>query len=161
VKRPLLVVEASQRAFAQAVDDVRRTGARVVDDWRADPEVVCVGTVRDAGDAAEALLAAVAGAGLVVHAEAARDVIDRFVDDLRRLGPAEHRTGERPPLNLTADERRLLDALVEGKTLGQAAAELHLSRRTADRRLSSAKTKLGASSSAEAVVAYVRRLRTP
>jgi len=55
----------------------------------------------------------------------------------------------------------LLDALVDGRTLGQAAAELHLSRRTADRRVSSAKATLGASNSAEAVVAYIRSMRTP
>jgi len=161
VTQLLLVVEASEWAFAQAVDNVRRTGARVVSGWQRDPAIVCVGTIRDSGDAAEALLAAVAGAGLVVHADAPRDVIDRFVDDLRRLGPAEHQTADPPPLNLTADERRLLDALVDGRTLGQAAAALHLSRRTADRRLRSAKSKLGAGNSAEALVAYVRSKRAP
>ena len=125
--------------------------------WRNDGAVVCTGTVRDAVDASVALLAAVAGAGLVVYAQAEREVIDRLVDDLRRFGPVDHRTGEPDTEpDLTADERRLLDLLVEGKTLGDAANELHLSRRSADRRLASARAKLAVATTAEAVVAYVR-----
>jgi DNA-binding NarL/FixJ family response regulator len=142
VNRLLIVVEGSDRAFAAAVRELDGGTAFTVD---------------DAGDAAEALLAAVGGASVVVHALAERDVIDRLVDDLRRLGPVDHRTGESEPRpGLTPDERRLLDALAAGKTLGAAAAELHLSRRTADRRLASARGKLGVATTAEAVVAYVR-----
>ena len=101
-------------------------------------------------------LAALAGAGFVAHAKAERDVIDRLVDDLRRLGQ-DHRTGEPDAgRGLTPDERRLLDGLADGKTLGEAAAELHLSRRTADRRLASARRKLGVDTTAEAVVAHAR-----
>jgi DNA-binding NarL/FixJ family response regulator len=157
VTRPLVVVEASDRALAYALREVERDGARVVHSWRTDGSVVCTGAVHDPADAAEALLAAVAGAGLVVHAQAERDVIDRLVDDLRRFGPVDHRTGE-PDAGpgLTADERRLLDCLAEGKTLGKAAAELHVSRRTADRRIALARDKLRATTTAEAVVAYVQ-----
>ena len=143
--RPLVVVEASERAFAAAVRELGGQG-------------VFTGAVRDASEAAEALLAAVGGAGLVVHALADRKVIDRLVDDLRRLGPVDHRTAE--PASgpgLTADERRLLGRLAEGRTLGEAAAELHLSRRTADRRLASAREKLGVATTAEAVVAYAKK----
>jgi DNA-binding NarL/FixJ family response regulator len=157
VTRPLVVVEASEQALARAVREVERDGARIVHGWRNDGSIVCTGVVRDAGDAAEALLAAVAGAGLVVHAQAERDVIDRFVDDLRRFGPVDHRTAEPDPgPDLSTDERQLLDCLAEGKTLGEAAAALHLSRRTADRRLAAARDKLGTTTTAEAVVAYVR-----
>jgi DNA-binding CsgD family transcriptional regulator len=155
--RPLVVVEASERAFAYALREVERSGARMVEGWRNDAAVVCSGVVRDAADCAEALLAGVAGAGLVVHAQAERDVIDRLVDDLRRFGRVDHRTGEpEPGPGLSVDERRLLDQLADGKTLGEAGSELHLSRRTADRRLASARDKLGVTTTAEAVVAYVR-----
>ena len=157
MSRPLVVVEGSDRALAHALREVEREGARVVRGWRNDRSVVCTGPVRDAADAAEALLAAVAGAGLVVHAQAERGVIDRLVDDLRRFGPVDHRTVEPDPVpELTPDERRLLDRLAEGKALGEAAASLHLSRRTADRRLASARDKLGVATTAEAVVAHVR-----
>lgn len=160
MSRPLVVVEASERAVARCVRELERAGARLVRGWRQEAAVVCVGEVADAADAAEALLAAVAGAGLVVHARARRSVVDRLVDDLRRLGPVEHLTGElEPGSELTVDERRLLELLAAGKTLGQAAADLALSRRTADRRLASARKKLGAATTAEAIVAHARSRR--
>jgi DNA-binding CsgD family transcriptional regulator len=158
VSRPLVVIEGSERAVAHAVRELEREGFRVVSGWRQDASIVCAGAVVDAADAAEALLAAVAGAGLVVHARAERAVTDRLVDDLRRLGPVEHRTNEpesRPAL--TPDERRLLDRLADGQTLGWAAADLNLSRRTADRRLASARKKLGAATTAEAIVSHTRQ----
>lgn len=157
MSRPLVVVEASERALAQCVRELERHGHEVVAGWRQDPGVVCVGEVAGAADAAEALLAAVAGAGLVIHARSGRTVTDRLVDDLRRFGPVDHRTADpETGTELTADERGLLDGLAAGKTLGQAAAELHLSRRTADRRLASARKKLGAATTAEAVVDHTR-----
>jgi DNA-binding NarL/FixJ family response regulator len=157
VSRPLVVVEASERAFADRARALERQGLRVVHGWHQDAAVVCTGEVGDAADAAEALLAAVAGAGLVVHARAGRAVIDRLVDDLRRLGPVEHCITEPEPRPvLTPDERRLLDRLAEGQTLGRAAADLNLSRRTADRRLASARRKLGAAATAEAIVKHAR-----
>jgi DNA-binding CsgD family transcriptional regulator len=157
VSRPLVVVEASERAFTDASRQIERDGGRVVVGWRHDASVVCAGVVRDAADAAAALLAAVAGAGLVVHAVASRDVIDRLVDDLRRFGPVDHRTGEPDPgPALTAEERRLLELLADGQTLGEAGAALHLSRRTADRRLASARRKLRVATTAEAVVAWLQ-----
>jgi DNA-binding CsgD family transcriptional regulator len=57
---------------------------------------------------------------------------------------------------LTAEERDLLALLADGQTLGAAARSLHLSRRTADRRLAGARAKLGVASTAEAVVAFTR-----
>jgi DNA-binding CsgD family transcriptional regulator len=95
---------------------------------------------------------------LVVHAQAEREVVDRLVDDLHRLGPVEHRVGEpEPDAVLTAEERALLELIAGGATLGEAATSLHLSRRTADRRLASAKRKLGATSTAQLVVSFRRQ----
>jgi DNA-binding CsgD family transcriptional regulator len=53
---------------------------------------------------------------------------------------------------LTCEERRLLELLADGQALGEAAETLHVSRRTADRRLAAAREKLGVHSTAEAVV---------
>jgi len=53
--------------------------------------------------------------------------------------------------------RHLLRLLADGWTLGEAASELGLSRRTADRRLDAARRELGTATTAEAV-ARARRL---
>jgi len=159
--RPLIVVEGSDRAVREALEQVRWAGWTVVESWEppagAGP-VVCAGVVASAEDAAEALLAAVAGAGLVVSAGADREVVDRLCEDLRRLGRLDHRVGEPGGSpGLTLDERRLADLLLEGVTLGEAARRLNLSRRTADRRLSSVRRKLGVETTAAALVEIARR----
>ena len=145
-----------------AVDDVVtevRGTSHVVSGWRrpaAGGDTLCVGTVANADDAAAAVLCAVSGARLVVHAVADRDVTDRLVDDLRRLGSLDHRIGTREPHVLGRDERQLLALLLGGATLGRAASQLHISRRTADRRLANARAALGARSTSEAVAAAAR-----
>lgn len=119
---------------------------------------VCFGEVSSAADAAAAVLAAVSGARLVVAARAERDVIDQLCDDLRRLGEVDHRLGEVAPPVLTQEQRALLAELLGGATLGDAARRLHLSRRTADRRLASARAALGVGTTAEALAAAARIL---
>lgn len=157
---PLVVVEGSPGDYADAAAGLRAAGWRLVDGWRttAGAGVVCVGVVRTAEDAARALLAAVAGAGLLVEADAERDVVDRLCEDLRRLGRVDHRVddGRRGP-RLTREEQRLVDLLLEGATLGDAAAQLGLARRTADRRLASVRAKVGVATTAEAIVAVASR----
>lgn len=154
--RPLVVVEGSARGAAAAKRELESAGWKILDGWRNEPGVVCAGVVDDELDAAEALLAAIGGAGVVIEARADREVIDRLIDDLRRLGTVEHRIGEPEMPLLTTEERELLALLAAGTTLGEAASRLHLSRRTADRRLATARAKLGAASTAEAVVAFSR-----
>jgi hypothetical protein len=100
--RPLVVVEGrsstAQRRVAEAIALARARGWLVVDGWAAPlgrERVICTGTI-DATDAARrALLAAVAGAGLIVAADADRETLDRFLDDLRTLGPVDHVTMQR------------------------------------------------------------------
>jgi DNA-binding CsgD family transcriptional regulator len=53
---------------------------------------------------------------------------------------------------LTEEQRRLLDLLREGVSVRAAARRLHMSRRTAERRLADAREILGAATNAEAVV---------
>jgi DNA-binding NarL/FixJ family response regulator len=138
-------------------------GGPIVDGWEtaAPPGAVRVGAVTDPTSAAQAVLAAVRGADLVVLAAGERVVIDQLCDDLRRLGRLDHRVDPDPVTPLSPDERALLAQLVGGASLGQAARALHLSRRTADRRLASAKRALGAQSTSEAVVLARRRGVTP
>jgi DNA-binding NarL/FixJ family response regulator len=120
--------------------------------------------VVDEAGASSALLSALDGARLLVHATAERAVVDRLCDDLRRLARVDlvdtssRVPGPRPsaggPPPLPESGAELLAALAEGRTLGQAAVALGLSRRTADRRLAATRDALGARSTAEAVARW-------
>ena len=152
--------QRAQEAVAAAVADLAPPGAVVVRDWEAaaaaSRDVVRAARVADPDDAARAVLAAVDGERLVLLATAERDVVDQLCDDLRRLGTLDHRIGVPAGPVLSPEERALLAQLVGGATLGAAAKALHISRRTADRRLASARAALGARSTAEAVTLAAR-----
>lgn len=113
--------------------------------------------VTDEGTAAVALRQALTGTGLVLLADAPRAVLDVLYDDLRRITRVEVRTTPRVDAGLSAiltdEERHLLRLLAAGKTLQEAATELHLSPRTGDRRLASARSKLGAATTTAAIAA--------
>lgn len=159
---PLIVVEVGPEEVSRATAEVRAAGWQTVCGWTgAAPSapVVRIGVVSSPDSASAAVLAAVRGDGLVVDARAERPVVDRLCDDLRRLGSLDHRLTRRHEVELSADQRALLDLLASGMPLGRAAEQLHLSRRTADRRLAEARLALGAASTAEAVVRS-RRLTT-
>ena len=149
-----VVLENTEASAARAL--AAGFGGPLVDGWDgpAPPGAVRVGVVADAAGAARAVLAAVRGCDLVVQAAGERSVIDQLCDDLRRLGALEHLVGGEAPGTpvLSAEERGLLARLVAGASLGQAARALHISRRTADRRLASARRALGARTTSEAVV---------
>ncbi len=162
---PLVVVEgppnAIRRPLRASLAALRADGWTVVRGWAAPlggERVVCTGTVATADDARRALLAAISGAGLVLAAIADRETIDRFLDDLRRVAPVEHRDATRSPGNQTGrllsnEQRSLLTLLGEGLSVRDAAASLGLTRHAADRRLAAARATLGVDSTAGAVVA--------
>jgi DNA-binding NarL/FixJ family response regulator len=157
---PVVVVEGPEDAFAQAVAEAESAGWQIRRGLESSTgaNVVRAASVTTADDAAHALLAVLGGAGLVVHGLAPREILDRLLDDLRHVGPVEHRrrlSAVRPALD--EDELRILRLLGEGWRLGDVAAELGLSRRTADRRLASARRTLGAARTVEAV-SSARRL---
>ena len=159
---PLVVIEAANPGATTHLDRsvaaARDAGLEIREGWHERPGIVCVGWVHAEDDARRALVAAVAGAGLIVTTSAPRLIIDRLVDDLGRLGRVTHVTPDAPaPPRLDADQRALLALLAEGLTLGAAAEQLGLSRRTADRRLAAAKRALGALRTADALV-KARRL---
>jgi DNA-binding NarL/FixJ family response regulator len=151
--RFIVLENATVEAVREAIDDLSGDGAVVQYNWRARPTgtTVFADRVANVDDAGRAVLAAVRGARLVISADAPRQVIDQLCDDLRRLGEVDHRIepSRRPVLSL--EERALFAQLLAGATLGQAARTLHLSRRTADRRLAAARTALGARTTAEAL----------
>lgn len=152
--KPIVVVEGSDGAYADALADVRALGLTLVAGWETSaPLAVCAGRVESAEDAAAALLAAVGGAGLVIHARAGREIVDRLCEDLRRLGSLDHRIGEgaRRP-RLTREEQALAELLLGGASLAEAARRLAIARRTADRRMAAVRAKLGVQTTAEALV---------
>lgn len=153
---PYLVVEGTRADVLEARRELEAKGWELIDGWLdgvhpPGRRVVAVGDVATTADASAALLAALAGAGVLIAASAEHDVIDRLCDDLRRLGPVDHRVAGAPRAQLTADQLALLGLLADGATLGQAARQLHLSRRTADRRLAAARCALAVTTTAEAV----------
>jgi DNA-binding NarL/FixJ family response regulator len=149
-----VVVTGSRAAHSAAVGALPRD-AHIVDGWDGEAGSVCVGVVASPADAERVALAAMRGAAVIVSVPPTGQITELLVDDLRRLGGVTV-VSEEPAASpqLTPDERALLQHLAEGLTLGVAAAALHIGRRTADRRLASARTKLGASSTAEAVVRF-------
>lgn len=156
-----VVIEGPQVALEDALLDATNGGWTQVEGFAAPYEggdVVRTGAVDSEASAQAALLAALAGQGLVVRVTASREVTDRLVDDLRRLGPVDHRIGlpVRSP-GLGRDARAILGLLAEGRTLGEAADFLGLSRRTADRRLAEGRAAMGVTRTTEAI-ARARRL---
>lgn len=147
--------------FEAVLGELADDGWSIIRDWvapRAGEQIACLGTIADAESARRALLAALGGAALVAIAAAERPVIDGLLDDLRRLGPVEHvtTTGSHT-VRPNAEQRALLALLADGLTLGEAAYELGLARRTADRRLAAARRALGVERTVEAV-AKARKL---
>ncbi|WP_051451504.1 helix-turn-helix transcriptional regulator [Actinospica robiniae] len=156
------MVEGPRADFTAAVTQVVAAGWPIQQGWRgAAAGRVSTGVLTDRDDAVAAMLAAVAGAGLVVHGVAPPALLDEFCDDLRRLGRIDHRLPDTPTTpGLSPDEQRLVDLLAAGIGLGLAAAALHMSRRTADRRLAALRCRLGARTTAQTLV-LARRLPPP
>jgi len=93
---PFLLIEGPRPIvaprLAAAVTSARADGWTIVRGWAAPlarERVVCTGWIRTHDDARRALLAAVAGAGLIVGVSTDPETVDRLLDDLRRLGHAE------------------------------------------------------------------------
>jgi len=158
---PRIVIEGADQSVDAAVRAAVADGWIVHDGFDppyGPPVTVRQGIVDSAESAAAAMLAALAGCGLIVGATASRQVTDHLVDDLRHVGPVDHRVlTSVPSPRLDDDGRAILALLAEGLSLREAGATLGLSRRTADRRLAAARTALGVTRTTEAV-AVARRL---
>jgi DNA-binding NarL/FixJ family response regulator len=158
---PFVVLDAaSEEALARAVAWVAADGYRTRAGFGQVPlnaeRLVCHGIVRTPEDAGEALLAATWGVGLVVGVAAGSATRDALVADLERIGPVLRSLPEERRGRLGDEEDALLGLLAAGMSLGDAARRLHLSRRTADRRLARARRSLGVTTTAEALVAWRR-----
>ena len=158
----MIVVEGQPETYAGALAEVRSAGWRVIDGFTAKgaraQATIGTGTVGRAEDAAAALLLVLEGGGIVVLADGPPEVLDRLLGDLRHLGPVDHRRGATPRIESPGDDAiAILRILAEGRTLGDAAVTLGLSRRTADRRLADARRALDAERTVEAIAKARRR----
>jgi DNA-binding NarL/FixJ family response regulator len=150
-----IVVEGASSA-AEARRAIVESGLAARESWDGRIGTLCTGIVRTASDAERVVLAALSGADLVVDCRASREVTDDVCDDLRRLGCLDHRVAAQLMPVLDGDQRALLTAIAGGSSLGDAATALHLSRRTADRRIAAARATLGAASTPEAIMKAAR-----
>jgi DNA-binding NarL/FixJ family response regulator len=151
----LVVVEEDESLFERAIQELERSGRTCLSGWPLDATpggnaVAFAGQIRSRGDAEAALLAAVRGASIVALVNALDDH-PTFIDELNRIARVDIRTVHDAAALLDDDERELLRLIRSGATVPDAARELHLSVRTAQRRLTSARGALGARSTAEAV----------
>ena len=131
---PLLLVARSDLApeGAHVIDATTLTGAR------------------------EAVLAAARGDAVIALVDLDTPAAAQLHEDLRRIAPVELRREHPSGSALTDEQRRLLAHIAGGATLDEAARALHVSRRTASRRIAQARAALGVARTAEAA-GLVRR----
>ncbi|MEJ7772041.1 MAG: hypothetical protein WKF51_09080 [Geodermatophilaceae bacterium] len=121
---------------------------------------VCEGTVDDNTDAEAATWALVRGCAVVVAVGGGAP--PDFVADLARAGQVlTWAPAHSDVAGLGTVESDLLRLLGDGLSLQQAAGQLYLSGRTAQRRLNSARAALGVRTTREAVLAWTRLTRPP
>lgn len=153
--------EALVRRCASAGWSAHRGFALLEPAWDlAERRLVCHGTVADEHTAAQAVLAAARGAGIV--AVASGPLALTLASDLRRVGPLGLTPGKAEAtdgLDLDTEQRALLARLAAGSTIAAAAEAEFVSLRTANRRIAAARQALGVKTTREAVMIYIKHAR--
>lgn len=111
-------------------------------------------TIESTDDAALIVAGCARGVGLLGRlALEDTGVGHAFLRDLHRIGPVQRvdRSQLFEGLPLSGDELAVLQALGSGASVGEAADALFISKRTAERRVASARKALGVRTTAEAV----------
>lgn len=116
---------------------------------------ICVGRVADLASARAALAALARGVGLAVALSLEGRSHQRFLEDLHKIGrPVRYESAAPRPPEIGPTHEALLDALAAGATVTAAAEQIHVSRRTANRLLTDARTVLGVETTAEAITRW-------
>jgi DNA-binding NarL/FixJ family response regulator len=154
--------DTAGQALAAARVRLQASGWHVVAGLQTRPSAahsVLEGRVTCEDDAVAAVLAAVEGYGVLVHVDLEGAMLHRLEDDLRRLGTLQVERGHEAADadGPDPDGLAILALLAEGHSLGSAAAEIGISRRTADRRLAGARRALGVERTTEAIAVAARR----
>jgi DNA-binding NarL/FixJ family response regulator len=161
--RPPLILAADSTLGDEIARELVASGLRVVHDTAgatAERVAVLVDATTLAG-ARAAVLAAANGAAVIAIVDPNAPAAARLHEDLRRIGPVEVRRRPAPGPVLTDQQRRLLELLAGGSTLDEAALSVHVSRRTAVRRLAEARRALGVLTTAEAAALMLGRGSRP
>jgi DNA-binding NarL/FixJ family response regulator len=156
---PLIIVEhaSERRTWMERI--LTTTGWTIRRGWDPGPaltaeRVIHVGRIAGADDAAAALLAAGRGAGILALTDGRWRHVDRFAEDLGRFGSVRVVDADRDEDRASAldeEQWRLLALLGAGSSVTHAARALHMSRRTAERRLAAARVTLRVRTTAAAV----------
>ena len=160
-RRPL-VVAVDEEGYAAALTEIAGAGWRIAAAGATDAaEGICtLYPVRDRGDAADVVLAGLRGRAVLARIEASEPgLVDDLLEDLSAIGPVQHR--DAAAVHLDVDTWRLVHRIVGGATLRAAAQTLHVSPRTAQRRLNAARDALGTESRAQLVRAATASGRVP
>jgi hypothetical protein len=155
-----IVVAEDDRTHAAVTTELLGAGWRIAADVADDPDLVVALRVHDPADAQRVVLTALRGTGVLVRADAPALVADDLVDDLRRIRPVLVATAD-TVVSLETETWRLLHLLVHGATLAVAARALHMSARTANRRVTLAREAFGVASRAQLLGAVRSSSRVP
>lgn len=155
-----IVVAEDDRVHAAVTAELLGAGWRIAAAVEDDPDVVVALSVNGPADAQRVVLTALDGTGVLVRADAPALVVDDLVDDLRRIRPVLV-AREDTIVPLETETWRLLHSLVHGATLAVAARSLHMSSRTANRRVTMARDVFGVSNRAQLLGAVRGPSRVP
>lgn len=126
----------------------------------ADRRWLCVGAIGDEREAGRAIEALSRGVGLAVVLRVTGDLRHRTLEDLHHLGIVTRGSAAGGVAGrLDAEDLGLLRLLAGGRTVAAAAEAVHISRRTANRRLAQVRARLGVETNAEAISLLVAEER--
>jgi len=114
-------------------------------------ELERVWRVATADDAAAVLESVLAGEGGVVEFVSSAQVTADLIDDLRSIAVVDVIRDDGAGSRLDDTQRRLLVVLADGASMSDAADAVHLSVRSAWRRLAAARAILGVATNCEAI----------
>ncbi len=116
--------------------------------WALPASVVWTADVVDENSAAHVLRGLLRDGSLLVHLDPGASCAEEFLADARRVAFVELLEDSTVP-ELTPDEHHLLNLVRDGVNPTEIAAEIHTSRRTAERRLAGLRDVLGVETNAE------------
>ncbi len=151
-RRPVVIVVPMPTSLAAATTTAELAGLTVVDGWAVDDgpwdlshtRVVVRGLVGEGSTESELIDVVVRGAGAIVGIDPRPAGDARLLDALRRTAPLLD-WRDCPLMTLDVEQLRLLHALAGGHTARAAARTLHVSERTAHRRIADARIALAGS----------------